>query len=792
MVVTVTTQNGTILLPGAVITVFTPDGREVASQASDEQGETRFGSIEPGSYRVAASLSGFDTTAATILVSADRAAVVRLDLPVSGVAEHVEVVATVDPDRPTIATTLAPKTVLESRTIEELPIRDNSVLSALKLIAGIVNGPSGLSIKGGRPNQSALQIGMASLADPTTGTPLFRLPADAVDSVEVFSNPYAVEFGRFSSGMTVVNTKRAGDAWRASLNSPDISFRTVRDHPLQLKGVESFGPRIGFGGPLVKGRVFLEQSAQMRYDVSELRSRPQDDTRTTKWVSLFTRVDADLAPNQSLTGTFNIFPSRTGQATLSTFNNPEMTADVDDTLISGNISSRTTLFDTTTIDSTLQIAGFGVDVGGHGTAPMELLPQGNTGNFFNRQHRQTNTLQWAEAVTTAQSLWGVQHLFKFGGDLMRTAFVGTSDSSPVEIRGPDGTLARRLTFGGPIAQTVSATDLSAFAQDRIQVASRVLFEAGGRLDHDGVLDRVNVTPRVGAVLLLNARGTVAVRGGYGLFFERTPSVVGAFSQFESTTDTRFAADGTTPLAPPMLFVHRRADSLDTARSATWNFAFDDRFTQAWFLRVAVLNRLGSNELIVEPVSSDGRSQLLLTSDGRSTYREAEFTLRYAPGPRFEASGSYVRSSARADLNAYTAFFDNVRWPIIGTNAYAPTSSDVPHRLVAQARALPGSHWLFSSIVEVRSGFPYSATSAALDWVGPRNGQYRFPAYASVDVSAERQMTFLKWKPWIGVRLYNALDRFNPGEVQANLASPAFGSFYNSYPRQIRLQVRLDR
>ena len=69
------------------------------------------------------------------------------------------------------------------------------------------------------------------------------------------------------------------------------------------------------------------------------------------------------------------------------------------------------------------------------------------------------------------------------------------------------------------------------------------YEFGGRLDHDGIVDRLNVTPRVGTAVLLNESGGAVLRGGFGLFFERTPSTVGAFRQFESAIDARFAADG---------------------------------------------------------------------------------------------------------------------------------------------------------------------------------------------------------------------------------------------------------
>src|SRR5207253_184613 len=93
---------------------------------------------------------------------------------------------------------------------------------------------------------------------------------------------------------------------------------------------------------------------------------------------------------------------------------------------------------------------------------------------------------------------------------------------------------------------------------------------------------------------------------------------------------------------------------------------------------------------------------------------------------------------------------------------------------------------------VRTPDPAAGQIRSLNWVGPRNRTYHFPRFAMLDLDIEHRFTFIKGKPWIGLRAYNALNRFTPSEVQANLFSPAFGSFYNSYGRQIRLQVRFDR
>jgi hypothetical protein len=400
-----------------------------------------------------------------------------------------------------------------------------------------------------------------------------------------------------------------------------------------------------------------------------------------------------------------------------------------------------------------------------------------------------------EAITGSREWAGVTHLFKAGLDLMHTTFTGTSSSSPVLIRRDDGTLARELTFGGPIQQNVETTDFALFAQDRVQPEPRLLLEFGARIDRDGVLSRTNATPRIGVVVLLDEKGSGVLRGGVGLFYERTPSVVGAFDQFETTIDVRYAGDGITPLGPPQPFQHVVAPHLDVARSATWNVEYDQRMMNGWSMRAGVLQRRGSHELIVNPVAAspgDSHAGLVLSSDGASSYNEAEVTLRYAPGPRLDITGTYVRSSAMANLNAYTAFFDNIRWPVISSDSYAPVSSDVPNRLIAHTRTIFGSRWLVSSILEVHNGFPYSVTNDKLDWVGPRNEIYHFPTLVLLDLDVEHKFTFIKGKPWLGVRAFNALNRFTPTEVQNNLSSPLFGAFYNSYGRQIRFQVRFDR
>src|SRR5205814_10532200 len=170
-------------------------------------------------------------------------------------------------------------------------------------------------------------------------------------------------------------------------------------------------------------------------------------------------------------------------------------------------------------------------------------------------------------------------------------FQGTSESRPVFVRRSDGTLARSLNCGATATrQAVNSTDLAVFAQDRVQPTSRFYVELGGRLDRDGVLGLLNVTPRVGAAVLLNSAGTSVLRSGYGVFYERTPSVAGAFEQYEAPVDTRYAANGITPLGPPMPFSRVTSPDLRTSRSFTWDLALDHRITAQWTLHAGVIDR----------------------------------------------------------------------------------------------------------------------------------------------------------------------------------------------------------
>ncbi|MBZ5557902.1 MAG: TonB-dependent receptor [Acidobacteriia bacterium] len=784
----VSTQH-TTPLGGVSVIVIDATGRIVATVVSDGDGRFHVGGLVTGTYRVMAVFQGFETMLESAAVTDRDPANVTIDLPIGTLSDTIDVVGTTT--AVSGGDTLAPVEAIASRELDQF-VPGTGFQGAVRMLSTAITLPDGsISIKGGRPNQAGVQLGAATLVDPASAIANVSLPDDAIDSVTVLPNPYAVEYGRFASGLVVIQTRRAKDQWIFRINRFGPTFRNRRDQPFTFTHIDAFGPRFATGGPLVKDRVFLEQTGQFRYSTGEVPSRPPDEERVSTTMSSFTRLDANVSPSHSLGATVGLFPSRSTFATLGTFIPPDASVDFHIYGKQASITERALWTAKTVSETTLQFFQSRTDVVPQGTAPMELQPDTTLGNFFNRQHRNSTSYQLVSVVTTDRDGPVGLHLFKAGVDLIHTQYDGTSDSRSVVIERADGTTARRLDFAAATSQAVGSLEAALFAQDRLQLHPRWYVEFGGRLDRDGVLDRINLSPRLGTAVLLNESGSAVLRGGWGLFYERTPAVAGAFGTFELETDTRFAADGVTPLGPAARVARLTAPGLETPRSRTWDVTYEHRLNAQWAFRTGFLQREGRQELIVTPSVTPAGAALTLSSAGASSYRDAEVGVHFTRGSSVDVDASYVRSKAQGDLNALTNFFDTVLTPVVGANAYAPLNADVPHRLFVRGRLMPAPRWLFLGVFDWRTGIPYSAVNEMLDFVGPRNS-LRFPNAARLELGLERRIKVLRYQPWVGIRVTNILGAFLPADVQANTNSPSYGTFYNSDNRGVRLQFRFER
>ena len=169
------------------------------------------------------------------------------------------------------------------------------------------------------------------------------------------------------------------------------------------------------------------------------------------------------------------------------------------------------------LESTLAIRTFEINIDPEGAAPMNYTPSGQRGSFFNDQEREVGSVQFIESLSVFKNGWRGEHLFKFGVDIQRSSYDGFSDSHPVEIRRLDDSLAERIVFGPMTTQSVATTEVALYAQDLWRIGSRITLEGGVRMDREGLIDRINWSPRIGASVSVLPEGRAIVRGGFGTF-----------------------------------------------------------------------------------------------------------------------------------------------------------------------------------------------------------------------------------------------------------------------------------
>jgi len=166
--------------------------------------------------------------------------------------------------------------------------------------------------------------------------------------------------------------------------------------------------------------------------------------------------------------------------------------------------------------------------------------------------------------------------------------------------------------------------------------------------------------------------------------------------------------------------------------------------------------------------------------------------RRRPCEHRDISVSYVRSHGTRDLNDYDQFFGNFRNPIIRGNENSLSPTDVPNRLIVRGSVgIPGQ-WVFSPLYEWRTGFPWSAVDEFQDFVGERNRSGRLPTVSTLDFTLARPWHFRKYRFTAGLKIYNVFDAGNERDVQANIASPDYGKFYNPIQRSIGFVVGTNR
>src|SRR6516162_4569192 len=268
-------------IAGAAVTVRHVDTGTSRTVSTDSGGRYNAPDLPLGNYEVQAQQSGFQTEARLgINLTVGREAVVDLSLKVGQISERVLVTG----EAPLVETTTsAMSSLVDERTIRDLPLNGRSYDQLSLLQPGVVTMGAGLagaafdygtgvrfSVSGSRSYANSFLLDGTDINDHANGTPGGAAGTNlGVDGVQEFKINTAVspaEYGRSSGGVISAVTRSGTNSLHGS------AFEFLRNNDLDSLGYFDYASHGGngsiapyrrnqyggsLGGPIKKDRTFF-------------------------------------------------------------------------------------------------------------------------------------------------------------------------------------------------------------------------------------------------------------------------------------------------------------------------------------------------------------------------------------------------------------------------------------------------------------------------------------------------------------------------------------------------------
>ena len=277
-------------LPGVEITIVNENTGASVQTGTNEAGMYRVNSLLPGSYRVEASLTGFETlTLKGLTLTVGQVAPVDLVLQVGQASQSVDVEAAA-PLTETQSSSVSQ--VVNRKMVAGLPMPNRAATSLVALAPGVVMIDTGqgaenypvFSIAGGRARNQNFTLDGGNVTNAvglTRPQQMTSLPMDAMQEIRVLSNTYAAEYGHSTGGVIELTTRSGTNDFHGSV------FEFLRNNALDARNffsatkpglrMHQFGAAVG--GPIQKDRTHFfaswEQTRQLT-SITALQTVPDE------------------------------------------------------------------------------------------------------------------------------------------------------------------------------------------------------------------------------------------------------------------------------------------------------------------------------------------------------------------------------------------------------------------------------------------------------------------------------------------------------------------------------------
>jgi hypothetical protein len=566
------------VLPGVTVVVTHQESGVYREVASNVDGSYFITGIVPGSYRVTAKLSGFKSyDRRDVLFEVGRTVSLDIVLEVGGLEETV----TVTGESPLVdITSNQVGGNITQGELKELPNPTRNWLGFVGLLPGIqvqstvisfggdsinVNGQSNRNnnfvVDGGGNNDDYLGQAFGGQT---------RTALEAIQEFQVLTNQFDAEFGRSTGAVVNAVTKQGTNSLRGSaFTYLTDSALTAKDFFTEQAGLDKpdthkteWGGTLG--GPVVRDRAHFFASLE-RVSIDDGRSntfaaRPElnysipQKTRVWNWM---VRFDHQLNATNTwglryLQETSPTYDQISGRWSLAA---KREEADVDRTTVgtwNSVLSNNTSM--TMRAAYTYEDNIFATREFYEGVPQVDRLPTLQMLTFRDQQapdanQRINNSYQFDQSLNWfAPELWGGNHDVKFGVQYIfadaeindETNMNGTFSFSTDLAFDPANprTYPERLSILVPTPEStyMQSHVIVGFAQDKYQRGNFTM-NVGLRYDLEIIpldnkfnpfmpegqypVDKNNIAPRLGFAYNPGGNGTSVVRGGYGVFYDKT-------------------------------------------------------------------------------------------------------------------------------------------------------------------------------------------------------------------------------------------------------------------------------
>jgi hypothetical protein len=263
----VTDQDG-LVLPGATVTVTSPNLQGARTVVTDETGSYMVRGLPTGRYHVRVELSGMTPVENDVDVRVGTPLSVDAQLRLATLTETVTVTADVTPSA--LSTTQVGVNIRQEQV---------EALATPRTIQGIATLSPGLTedtpnanqvtISGAFAYDNLMMIDGVDVSDNLFGTPNNLFIEDAIQDTQVLTSGVSAEYGRFTGGVINAVTKSGGNDFSGSFRMNLQNPAWIEETPFQVESGNENDNQINdtyeatFGGPILRDRLWFFSAGRL-------------------------------------------------------------------------------------------------------------------------------------------------------------------------------------------------------------------------------------------------------------------------------------------------------------------------------------------------------------------------------------------------------------------------------------------------------------------------------------------------------------------------------------------------